>query len=329
MSMGKRKCDRQPAMWVTATNLPTAASHPFYRRLNQLLREHGFDAFVEAQCAGFYAATMGRPGLLPRIYFRLLLTHPRDPDAKITKMKDGRTHLAYKAEHAIDLETEAIVAAQVTHADRGDAQTGRETILAAQVHLVQSGSEAEIKEVVQDKGYHDNTLLAWCAAWDLRTYIPERKQKSRTWTNKPEEYEAAFRANRRRVGGERGRQLNRWRSERCERSFAHVCETGGGRRMWLRGVVNASKSHLMRCCAYNLGLLMRKCFGLAKPRSGGAAAALFFVIGAVFTAIMTTSALSTLSLSVGCVALIVIALSSLTALALYPTQASLRENHCS
>jgi transposase len=73
MSMGKRKRDRQPAMWVTTTDLPTAASHPFYRRLNQLLREHGFDDFVEAQCAGFYAATMGRPGLPPGIYFRLLL----------------------------------------------------------------------------------------------------------------------------------------------------------------------------------------------------------------------------------------------------------------
>ena len=58
--MGKRKRDRQPAMWVTTTDLPTAASHPFYRRLNQLLREHGFDDFVEAQCAGFYAGTMGR-----------------------------------------------------------------------------------------------------------------------------------------------------------------------------------------------------------------------------------------------------------------------------
>ena len=255
--------------------------------------------------------------------------NPHDPDARIAKMKDGRTHLAYKAEHAIDLETEAIVAAQVTHADRGDAQTGRETILAAQVHLVQSGSEGEIKEVVQDKGYHDNGHLAWCAGWGLRTYIPERKQETRTWTDKPEEYETAFRANRRRVRSDKGRRLNRWRSERCERSFAHVCETGGGRRMWLRGVVQASKSYLMRCCAYNLGLLMRKCFGLAKPRSGGAAEALFFVIGAVFAAIMTTSALGTLSLSVGCVALIVIALSSLTALALYPTQASLRENHCS
>src|SRR6266852_5858541 len=73
MAMGKRKRNRQPAMWVTTTDLPTAASHPFYRRLNQLLREHGFDDFVEAQCAGFYAETMGRPGLPPGIYFRLLL----------------------------------------------------------------------------------------------------------------------------------------------------------------------------------------------------------------------------------------------------------------
>src|SRR3989441_5792628 len=73
MSMGKRKRDRQPAMWVTTTDLPTAASHPFYRRLNQLLREHDFDDFVEAQCASLYAETMGRPGLPPGIYFRLLL----------------------------------------------------------------------------------------------------------------------------------------------------------------------------------------------------------------------------------------------------------------
>jgi transposase len=73
MAMGKRKRDRQPTMWVTATDLPTAASHPCYRRLNQLLREQGFDDFVEAQCAGFYVERIGRPGLAPGIYFRLLL----------------------------------------------------------------------------------------------------------------------------------------------------------------------------------------------------------------------------------------------------------------
>src|SRR5438876_1415591 len=73
MAMGKRKRDRQPAMWVPTTDLPTAASHPFYRRLNQLLRQHGFDDFAETQCATFYAETMGRPGLAPGVYFRLLL----------------------------------------------------------------------------------------------------------------------------------------------------------------------------------------------------------------------------------------------------------------
>jgi transposase len=73
MAMGKRRRNRQPAMWVTTTDLPTAASHPFYRRLNQLLSEHGFDDFAEAQCASFYAETMGRPSVPPGMYFRLLL----------------------------------------------------------------------------------------------------------------------------------------------------------------------------------------------------------------------------------------------------------------
>lgn len=70
--MGKRKRDRQPIMWVATTDFRTA-SHPFYTRLNQLLREHGFDDLAEAQCASFYAEMMGRPSLPPGIYFRLLL----------------------------------------------------------------------------------------------------------------------------------------------------------------------------------------------------------------------------------------------------------------
>lgn len=195
---------------------------------------------------------------------------PHDPDARIAKMKDGRTHLAYKAEHAVDLETEAIVTAHVTHADRGDTATGPETVILAQATLVQSGSEAEIKEIVEDKGYHQNEHLAWCAGWGLRSYIAEPKHHGRTWTDKPAEQEKAYRANRRRMKSQRGKKLSRWRSEKCERTFAHVCETGGGRRMWLRGVNNASKAHLMRCAAYNLGLVLRKCFGLSKPRSGRA-----------------------------------------------------------
>ena len=205
---------------------------------------------------------------------------PHDPDARIARMKDGRTHLAYKAEHAVDLQSAAIVAAHVTHADRGDTQTGEETLILAQVHLVRSGSTAEIKEVVEDKGYHDNEALARLAAWGVRSYVPERKQASRVWTDKPEEFERAFRGNRRRVRSDKGRRLNRWRSEKCERSFAHVCETGGGRRMWLRGLLNASKSHMMRCAAYNLGLVLRKCFGLRKPRSGVFAGGVIWTAGA-------------------------------------------------
>lgn len=211
---------------------------------------------------------------------------PTDKDSRIAKMKDGRTHLAYKAEHAVDLESQAIVAAQVTHADRGDASTGPETLVLAQANLVAAGSQAAVEELVADKGYHENRLLAQCADWEVRTYIPERKQKSRCWTDKPEEFEQAFRANRRRVRGRKGRRLNRWRSERCERSFAHVCETGGGRRTWLRGLLNVSKAYLLKCAAFNFGLLLRKVFGLSKPRNGkmGAGSPLW-VFGGIFALI--------------------------------------------
>lgn len=197
--------------------------------------------------------------------------NPHDPDARIARMKDGTTHLAYKAEHGVDLESEAIVAVTLASADEGDSQTAPQTVVGAQVNLIAAGSEVCVREGVMDKGYHDNGLLDFCRSVGVRTYIPERKQKSRRWTDKPETYEAGFRANRRRVRGEKGKALNRQRSEKCERTFAHVCETGGGRRSWLRGLVNVTKSHVLRCAAFNLGLLLRKVFGLSKPRSLGKA----------------------------------------------------------
>src|SRR6266705_6956611 len=201
---------------------------------------------------------------------------PTDPDSRIAKMKDGRTHLAYKAEHAVDLASEAIVAATVTFADKSDPQSAPVTLSLAEANLVLAGSETKIAEAVMDKGYHDNGLLAGLAERGVRTYIPERRQKSRCWTDKPVEYEQAFRANRRRVRGNKGRQLNRWRSERCERTFAHVCETGGGRRAWLRGQTNVSKTHTLKCAAYNLGLLLRKVWGYCKPRNAEAGAGAWF-----------------------------------------------------
>src|SRR6266581_364120 len=213
---------------------------------------------------------------------------PTDPDSRIAKMKDGRTHLAYKAEHAVNLASEAIVATTVTFADKSDPQSAPVTLSLAEANLVLAGSETKIAEAVMDKGYHDNGLLAGLAERGVRTYIPERRQKSRCWTDKPVEYEQAFRANRRRVRGNKGRQLNRWRSERCERTFAHVCETGGGRRAWLHGQTNVSKTHTLKCAAYNLGLLLRKVWGYCKPRNAKAGAAACFFVFLVLLAVGAT-----------------------------------------
>jgi transposase len=172
--------------------------------------------------------------------------------------------LAYKAEQAVDL---AIVATTITFADKSDPQSGPVTLSLAEANLVLAGSDTKIAEAVMDKGYHDNGLLADLAVRGVRTYIPERRQKTRHWTDKPVAQEQAFRGNRQRVRGKKGRRLNRWRSERCERTFAHVCETGGGRRAWLRGQTKVSKTHTLKCAAYNLGLLLRKVWGLRKPRN--------------------------------------------------------------
>jgi transposase len=214
---------------------------------------------------------------------------PIDSDSRIAKMKDGRTHLAYKAEHAVDVVTEAIVATTVTFADKSDAQSGPVTLDLAAANLVLAGSTAVIEEAVMDKGYHDNRMLTELREQGVRTYIPERRQKSRCWINKPAGYEEAFRANRRRVRRDKGRQLNRWRSERCERTFAHVCETGGGRRTWLRGQINVSKAHTFKCAAYNLGLLLRKVWGLSKPRSGSGLFLAFFAHWVLAAAIIARS----------------------------------------
>lgn len=192
---------------------------------------------------------------------------PSDADARIMKMKDGRTHLAYKAEHAIDLESGLLLAAQIQPGDAADGQTLPETLVAAQVHELRSGSAATLRDVVADKGYHSNEALAWCAGLGLRTYIAEKQERHlRRWTDKPAEERTAFHRNRRRVRGRRGRRLQRLRSEICERSFAHTCETGGARRTWLRGLIDVGKRYLMYAAAHNLGVVMRKLFGLGTPR---------------------------------------------------------------
>jgi len=426
MAMGRRQDRaRTPGLWIASNELPRTGGHPFYQRLNQVLDQHGFDAFVEAQCATFYAAKIGRPSLIPGTYFRLLLIgyfegidsergiawrtadslalrgflglgldetppehstisrtrrlidlethrgvftwilqvlatadlvkgktigidattleanaalrsivrresgetyhdfltrlaqasgietptraelarfdrkrakkgrnkewrHPHDPDARITKMKDGRTHLAHKAEHAVDLETGAIVGVTVQGADQGDTTTIAETVTAAAEELeavatVTDDRTAVVEEVVADKGYHSNQVLVDLAVVGVRTYIAEPNRGRRTWKKNATARDAVY-ANRRRIRGARGHALQRRRSERLERPNAHLYETGGMRRTHLRGHTNILKRVLVHVGGFNLGLFMRTLFGVGTPRSlQGRVAAVLALIMAVWT----------------------------------------------
>jgi transposase len=416
MSMGKRRRrPTQTSMWIATQDLPCSAAHPFYTRLNQILDKADFDGYVESLCQRFYADEIGRPGLPPGRYFRLLLlgyfegldsergiawraadslsiriflglelhqeppdhstisrtrrlidvethqavftwvlqrlgeaklvkgttigidattleanaalrtivrhgtgetyqefltmlaqasgietptradlaridrkrakkgsnddwTHPHDPDAKITKLKDGRTHLAHKAEHAVDLDTGAVVSVTVQDADKGDAETSRETLTTAAEKIEVVVPEGDgLQEVVADKGYHSNQELVDLEAVGIRTYISEPDRGRRNWTDKTAARDAVYR-NRRRIRGARGQRLLRLRGERLERPFAHLYETGGMRRVYLRGHTNILKRILIHTCGFNLGLLMRQLTGIGTPRSlqGRAVALLAF-----------------------------------------------------
>ena len=406
MAIGKRKRERQSAMWIAHTELPTPPGHPFYQRLNAILDEDGFDRFVEKLCSKFYAPRMGRPSVAPGIYFRLLLVgyfegldsergiawrvadslalreflglglsenppdhstisrtrrlmdvethravftwvqqrlveadllvgktvgidattleanaamrsivrrdsgetypeyltqlaqasgmetptredlvrldkkrkkttsnkdwkHPWDPDAKIAKMKDGRTHLAHKAEHAVDLETGAMVAVTLQGADEGDTTTIIETAIAAAEQIEAAQVDVEqpqsLEEIVADKGYHSNQSLVDLSAVGIRSYVSEPDRGRRNWSEH-RDAQAPVSGNRRRIRGRRGRRLMRCRGERIERSFAHLYNTGGMRRTHLRGHENILKRLLIHAGAFNFGLLLRTLFGVGTPR---------------------------------------------------------------
>lgn len=406
MAMGKRTRQRQSEMWVAATDVPTGPGHPFYRKLNELLAERGFDDFVEELCAKFYHEKIGRPGIPPGVYFRMLLIgyfegidsergiawrcadsrtlgaflgysltestpdhsslsvirnrldvethrevfvwvlgaladskllcgksvgidattleanaamrsivrkdtgdsyeqfltglakasgietptreqlakldrkrknkasnddwrHPHDPDAKIAKMKDGRTHLAHKAEHAVDLDTEAIVAVTLQPADRGDTTSIDETVdetFETLLDVYESGGNVQMpQELVSDKGYHSNDTCLDGRDLGVRTYYSEPDRGQRNWTGKSAERDAVY-ANRRRIRGRRGKALLRKRAEKVERSFAHCYETGGMRRTHLRGHPKILKRLLIHAAGFNLGLLLRKILGRGTPR---------------------------------------------------------------
>jgi transposase len=441
MALGRRKDEQQDEMFVMAEHLPKAPGHVFYRKLNAILRDAGFDRWVEDLCRPYYAEAQGRPGIPPGTYFRMLLigyfegigsqrgiawrcsdslslreflaipltadspdhstlsvvrdrlpvevhqavftwvlrlleekrlvkgktvgvdsttleanaamksivrrdtgddyetyvkqlmaeegikdpsseevrrfdkqrqdkkvsneewVSESDPEARITKMKDGTTHLAYKAEHVVDLETNAILAATIYAGDHADSQTLEDSVNHAQTNLNEAKTGAEIKDVAADKGYHaTEQLTAMAEHTPYRTYIPQPELKhNRRWTDKPAEQKAAVYANRRRVKGERGKQMQRQRSEFVERTFAHVCETGGARRTWLRGMEKVQKRYLLTAAAHNIGLLMRKLFQMGTPRGlqkyvddlWGSARAVYLVCLATWQKIVATVSCAT------------------------------------
>lgn len=210
-----------------------------------------------------------------------------DSDARIARLKDGRTRLAYKPEHVTDLESGAIVAAEVHPADVGDTASMETSLEKARENILSvtqndddqdgdapppSGTGHNEREppkidVVADKAYHKGELLLRLEKAGFRTYIPEPKVPGgRRWTNKAPELVKAVKNNRRRSRRQKAKQLHRLRGERLERTFAHLCETGAHRRTRLRGRDNVSKRYLIHAAAANLGLVLRTILGRGTPR---------------------------------------------------------------
>ena len=190
--------------------------------------------------------------------------NPHDPDARITKMKDGRTHLAHKAEHAVDLASGALLGVTLQPADAGDTSTIQKTLAEVQT-VARSVVERGLEEVVTDKGYHSGEVLQQLHGEAIRSYIPEPERGRRCWKGKAMEQKRVY-GNRRRVRGERSKRLQKLRGELTERSFAHLYETGGMRRVHLRGRDNILKRLSVHAGGFNLGLVMRKLIGVGKPR---------------------------------------------------------------
>jgi transposase len=200
--------------------------------------------------------------------------NPHDPDAKITKMKDGRTHLAHKAEHAVDMDSGAILGVTLQGADLGDTTTVMETINIATANLAAVADDAHtadcvhpdfMSEAVLDKGYHAKQALVDLAEMNVRAYAAEPDRGRQKWDDQAEHRQAVY-ANRRRIKGNRGKRLLRSRGELVERSFTHAYDTGGMRRTHLRGHGNILKRLLVHTGGFNLGLAMRQLIGYGKPR---------------------------------------------------------------
>ena len=202
---------------------------------------------------------------------------PSDGEAEITKLKDGRTALAYKAENAVDMESGAIVAVTTHGGASADTATVEETVIEAAMAVADLIAEKTpegkyevhpggVEEVVADKGYHSNDVAINLNELGVRSYVAEPDRGTRNWAGKQAAKEAVY-ANRRRVQGERGQRLQRQRGERVERNFAHQFDSGGLDRLYVRGMNNVHKKFLIQAAACNLALLMRSRYGAGKPRA--------------------------------------------------------------
>ena len=222
--------------------------------------------------------------------------HPHDPDAKIAKMKDGSTHLAHKVEHAVDMETGAVLGVTLQGADQGDTTTLMNTVIEATQNLRELSDDPQtqekihedwMSEVVADKGYHSNGTVGDLREMEICSYISEPDRGRRHWEGNAG-CQAAVYANRRRIRGERGKRLMRKRGELIERSFAHGYETGGMRRLHLRHRENIYKRLLVHMGGFNLSLVMRQVMGMGKPRRWqGLFLSIFAIISALWSVLAT------------------------------------------
>jgi transposase len=207
-------------------------------------------------------------------------TSPSDPEARIAKLKDGRTHLAYKPEHAVDLDTGAIVAAEIHAADQGDTATLPATLEAAEANLAAvdaAPTPEDPAELVADKGYHSRDGLKELEDGAWKSRIAEKKVAGVHRWHGDEAAQRAVYNNRARLRSGVAKEAFRLRAELCERSFALVLDRGGMRRAWLRGRENLRKRYLVHVAGYNLGLILRLLLGAGTPRAFAARASAHLV----------------------------------------------------
>jgi len=278
--LAKEKVLRGKTLGIDATTLEAnAALRSIVRRdtgesyeefLTQLAKESGIETPTRADLAKLDKKRKGKGS-------NKVWTNPHDPDARITKRKDGRTHLAHKAEHAVDMDTGAVVAVTLQGADKGDSQTLLETLreTAGNLSAVEQDEEAAseldenaMSKAVLDKGYHSNDTLMLLDFIGVRAYVSEPDRGRRDWKGEDKQYaQQCVYGNRRRIRRSYAKALLRKRGEKVERTFAHLYETGAMRRTHLRHHPNILKRLLIHAGGFNLSLVLRKLTGFGKPRT--------------------------------------------------------------